>query len=134
MKKIILLAAGLCALASTPAFANRTCLEIGQIYNWNVLDNKTLVVEDNFHNRFRMSLIGTCPTLNFKERVGFKSQGATQLSCLTPGDDVIVRNFGTGPQVCPIREVVPYTPEMEKADMDAAAAKKAGMTDAGGTH
>jgi hypothetical protein len=38
---------------------------------------------------------------------------------------VTIRNMGTGLQRCPIRSVVPYTAEMQKADADAAAAKKA---------
>ncbi|MGH6872661.1 MAG: DUF6491 family protein [Rhizomicrobium sp.] len=126
MRKTVLLAAGLCALVSAPALASPTCLSIGQVYNWKVLDDKTLVVEDQFHNRFRMALMGVCPSLKFKERVGFKAvAGFSQLSCLSAGDDVIIRNFGTGPQVCPIKTVVPYTAEMEKADMAAAAAAKA---------
>jgi hypothetical protein len=125
MKKIVLAAAALAALASTSAIANPTCLQIGQIYSWNVLDDRTLVIEDEFHNRFRASLLGVCPGLGFKERVGFKSLGSTRMSCLSPGDDVVIRNVGTGAQVCPIRELVPYTAEMEKADMAAAAAKKA---------
>jgi hypothetical protein len=125
MKKIILLAAGLTALASTPAFANATCLQISQVYNWKATDDKTLVVDDEFHNRFKMTLMGTCPGLTFKERVGFKAFGGTQMSCLSAGDNVIVRQMGSGGQICPIRSVVPYTPDMEKADMAAAAAKKA---------
>jgi hypothetical protein len=125
MKKTILFAAGLCALAAVPAQASPTCLSIGEIYNWHVLDDKTMVVEDDFHNRFKLTLLGVCPQLNFKERVGFKSIGGMRMSCLSSGDDVVVRNFGTGGQVCPIRAIVPYTADMEKADKDAAAAKKA---------
>ena len=126
MKKILLLTAALVALAGVPAHASKTCLQIGQIDSWDVRpDNKSLIVRDEFHNRFKVTLLGTCPTLGFKERVGFKSQGTTQLDCLSVGDQIIERNFGTGSQVCPIRAVEPYTPEMEKADMEAAAAAKA---------
>lgn len=128
MKKTILLIAGL--LASTPALANPTCLQLGQIDNWTVQNDKTLIVQDNFHNRFKMQLMGTCPGLSFKERVGFNSFGGTQLSCLAAGDSVMIRNFGTGGQRCPIASVVPYTPEMEKADQAAAAAKAAGAAPA----
>ncbi|HEY2068581.1 MAG TPA: DUF6491 family protein [Rhizomicrobium sp.] len=125
MSKSILFAAGLCLLAGTPAFANSSCLEVGQIYNFNAPDNKTLIVEDNFHNKFKLGLMGYCPSLNFKERIGFKSIGGMQLSCLSPGDQVIVRNMGTGGQVCPIRTIVPYTADMAKADKAAAAAAAA---------
>jgi hypothetical protein len=40
-----------------------------------VLDNKTLIVEDDTHQKFKMTLMGYCPNLAFKERVGFKSIG-----------------------------------------------------------
>ena len=109
MRKIILLVAGLAAALSAPALANPTCLEFGEIYNWTVTDDKTLIVEDNFHNRFKVGLMSTCPGLSFKERVGFKSMGAMQLSCLRPGDDVLIHNFGTGGQVCPITAIVPQS-------------------------
>ncbi|HEY1632089.1 MAG TPA: DUF6491 family protein [Rhizomicrobium sp.] len=126
MKKTILAAVALATLAAAPAYAQqRSCLEFGRIYNWTVLDNKTLVVEDLSHNKFRMALMGDCQGLSFKERIGFKSMGATALSCMTPGDDVIIRNFGTGGQRCPIAKIVPYTAELQKSDADAAAAKKA---------
>jgi hypothetical protein len=125
MKKLFLIAASLAVLAGAPAQASPSCLQIGQIYTWKTLNDKTLVIEDEFHNRFRATLLGVCPGLGFKERVGFKSLGSTRMSCLSVGDDVVIRNVGTGPQTCPIRELVPYTAELEKADMDAAAAKKA---------
>lgn len=131
MKKTILLIAGLAALASSPALANPTCLQIGLVDSWTVPDDRTLIVQDTFHNRFKMQLMGTCPGLSFKERVAFKAFGGTRLSCLSAGDDVFVRNFGTGGQRCPIAKVTPYTSDMEKADQAAAAAKKSGA-DSGG--
>jgi len=125
MKNHILFAAGISLLLAGPAFASPTCLEVSQIYNFNAPDNKTLIVEDNSHNKFKVSLLGVCQGLTFKEGVAFKSFGGTGLSCLTSGDSVLTRNMGTGPQRCAIRKVEPYTPAMQKADADAAAAKKA---------
>jgi hypothetical protein len=124
MRTQFLAAFGLVAAAmTTPALAEGpACLEVGQIYSWNALDNKTLIVEDNWHNKFKLSLMGYCPNLTFKERVGFKAFGGTELSCLTKGDDVLVRDIGMG-QRCPIVNIVPYTPAMEQADKAAAAAK-----------
>ena len=57
--------------------------------------------------------------LTFKERVGFKAFGGTELSCLSKGDSVLVREPGF-PQRCPIVDIVPYTPQMEAADKAAA--------------
>ncbi len=112
-------------LAAAPAFASGACLEYGNIYNFQTLDDKTLIVEDNFHHKFKVSLLGVCPELTFKEGIGFKSFGPHMaLDCVSSGDSIVTRNFGTGRQRCPISSVVPYTPDMAKADAEAAAAKK----------
>ncbi|MGN6515542.1 MAG: DUF6491 family protein [Rhizomicrobium sp.] len=126
MKKSILLAALGLAVLAAPGAANARCLQLGQIYSWKALDNKTLIVEDDFHDKYKVSLLSYCPQLTFKERLGFKSFGAaTRLSCVSAGDDVISRDIGTGPQRCAIKKVEPYTAAMQKADEEAAAAKKA---------
>jgi hypothetical protein len=123
MTKNLLAVMGFAALLSTPALAESACLEIGQIYNWKAVDNKTLIVEDNWHHKYKLSLMGYCPNLTFKERVGFKSIGGMGgLSCMTRGDEVDVRDIGMSSR-CPIIDIIPYTPDMEKADKAAAAAK-----------
>lgn len=107
MRKTILLA-GLAALIATPALAqHQACLRVNQIYNWQVINNRTLVVEDFHHQKFRVNLMGYCPNLAFKESVGFKTIGGTQLSCLSTGDEVLVHDPVTGGP-CPIRSIVPY--------------------------
>jgi hypothetical protein len=123
--KTLLLSAGLVLGIATPALANPACLKLSQIWSWKVLDNKTVIVEDNFRQKFKLSLMTTCPDLLFKENLGFKSFGGTGLSCLTKGDDVIDRDRPIGSFRCPISNIETYTPAMEKADRDAAAAKAA---------
>ncbi|HEY4112459.1 MAG TPA: DUF6491 family protein [Rhizomicrobium sp.] len=113
----VMLAAGLAACVSIPAMAQsptmppsasqRGCLRFGEIYNWKALGNKSLMVEDNFHKKFRVDLMAYCEGLQFKERVGFQSAGSVALTCMSPGDDVIVRNVGTGFQRCPITRITP---------------------------
>ena len=131
MKVILVLAAMFATAAATAGIAQtpqtaapNTCLRFGEIYSWNAPDNRTLIVEDNLHRKFKVSLMGYCPNVTFKERVGFRSRGAMRLTCMSPGDDVVVNNMGSGSQHCPIRSIVPYTPAMQKADEAAAAAKQ----------
>ena len=127
MKKHILVAAiGFAALAVASGSANARCLQLGQVYNWKALDDKTLIVEDDFHDHYKVSLLATCPGLSFKERIGFKTFGpAMALTCVSAGDSIVTRDFATGGQRCSIKSVEPYTAEMKKADDEAAAAKKA---------
>jgi hypothetical protein len=124
MKTIFALTLAAASLLSVPAFADRVCLQQSQIYNWDALNDHTLIVEDNFHKKFKLTLMNRCQNLQFHERLGFKVFGGTALSCVSKGDSVL---SGTtiGPQTCPIKLIEAYTPDMEKADKAAAAAAKA---------
>jgi hypothetical protein len=115
------LAAAMAAVTST-ASAERACLRFGQIYDWKAINDRTLIVEDDSHKKFRLGLIGTCSNLKFHERLAFKSPGSLEISCLSPGDEVISHEFG--PQRCAITRIEAYTPEMERADRAAAQAAK----------
>lgn len=125
MKKALLFAAALAALMPSSAIAQRPCLKFGWIYNWKPITDKVLMVEDYDHQRYRLSLIGTCYDLGYYQKLGFKSRGAFAISCLAPGDEVIQRNygFGAGGGRCAITHIDYYTPEMEAADRAAAAEK-----------
>ena len=118
MKRIVLAALASAALA-LPAQANLTCLEIGRIWSWKAIDNKTLIVEDELHQKFKVGLMGYCPRLPFKLDLAFKSVGGISgLDCLTKGDEVIERDISGG-YSCPVTSIAPYTPAMEKTDQAA---------------
>jgi len=128
MKRIAALMIGLTIFAATPGLAQSTaprkCLRFGEIYSWKVLDPKTVIVQDNGRNRFKMSLMSYCPGLAYRDRIGFRSRGSFAVSCVTAGDELVVNQFGTGAQRCPIISIAPYTPAMEAADKVAAPAKR----------
>jgi hypothetical protein len=124
MKMWIMAAAVLGIVGASPAWAGRPCLEVGYIYTWNAINDRTLIVEDDWHKKFKLKLIGACQNLKFHERLAFKSRGATELTCLSPGDDVITREFGTGFERCAVTNIEAYTPDMEKTDKAAAQAAK----------
>ncbi|HEX4534080.1 MAG TPA: DUF6491 family protein [Rhizomicrobium sp.] len=126
MKIKLLILAGVALLLAPPAMAQSSCLRIDRIYSFNAPDNRTLIVEDDLHQKFKLSLMGTCVGLTFKQGVAFKSMSPSSLACLGPADQVIVRQQGIGAQTCPINSVAPYTAAMEAADKAAAAAKKSG--------
>ena len=122
-----ILAVGLSTSSLGQSPAAPACLRFGEIYSWKALDNRTVIAEDIRHNKFRLALMGYCPNVQFKERVGFQSPGSTYLSCLSAGDTLLVNQFGSGQaQRCPISNITAYTPEMEQADNAKAAAKASG--------
>ncbi len=122
MKKAVFAALGLVLLV-LPARANPNCLQIGLLWSWKAFDDKTLIVEDERHDKFKLGLMGYCPQLPYKLALGFKSIGGiTGLDCLAKGDQVISRDIGMA-YSCPIMSITPYTPAMEQADRAAAAGK-----------
>jgi hypothetical protein len=124
MKRILpltLLAATFATAAAAqdaaPSAPPPACLRFGEIYSWKALDNRTVIAEDIRHNKFSLALMGYCPDVKFKERIGFQSPGSSYLSCMSAGDTLLVNQFGTGrPQRCPISGITAYTPQMEAAD------------------
>jgi hypothetical protein len=124
MKSIFAFAVIAATLLVTPALAARTCLQQSLIYSWKALDDRTLIVEDKFHDKFRLSLMVPCQHLQFHENLGFRTFSNTALTCVAKGDEVI-SGTSIGPQHCPIKTIEPYTADMEKADKAAADAAKA---------
>jgi hypothetical protein len=112
----------LACLISAPAMADRpTCLVIRQVYNWDVADPQTLIVENVAHNKFKVSLYGPCPHIEYNLGATFRSFSNSDLDCLRRGDQIVHNGVGLG-NVCPIKSVEPYTPAMQQADQAAAKA------------
>jgi hypothetical protein len=116
MKKSFLFAAALAAIVPTSAFAQHPCLVEDQIWNYNAINDKTLIVEDMQHRKFRLKLIGACQNLAFHQHLAFKSVGGSGISCLSTGDLVLTHEIGTGPASCAVTRIEPYTPDMQAAD------------------
>ena len=64
MRKTILAAAALAIFSFlTPQAAwadDRPCLRVGEIHNWDVQNDRTLIVEDNWRKKFKVQLMGAC--------------------------------------------------------------------------
>lgn len=122
MKMIVPAALALGMLAAVPVRADTACLQIGRIWSFHPLDKKTLIVEDELHQKFRVGLEGYCPRLPFKLDLTVKSAGGVSgLDCVRRGDTVISQDVGMH-FTCPVITIEPYTPAMEKADKANAAA------------
>jgi len=116
MKKIGSGALAFAVLVSLPAHANTSCLQIGRVWSFKPLANRTLIIEDDLHQKFRVALMSYCPHLPFKLNLAIQStSGVNGLDCVRRGDNVVSQDAG-GPYTCPVMSVVPYTADMEKAD------------------
>lgn len=120
MKMVIPAALALGTLATLPAGADTGCLQIGRVWSFHPLDDKTLIVEDQLYRKFTVALAGYCPRLPFKLNLAIKSaSGVNGLDCVRKGDTVISQDVGM-PYTCPVMSIVPYTPAMQKDQAKAA--------------
>ena len=109
MKVVLLVVAGIAALVSGTASAGKPCLRVGYIRNWNAIDDKTIIVEDDWRKKFRLSLVGVCNDLKFHHTLAFRAIGGTQLSCLEVGDQVISHEPGIGREPCTVTQIEAFT-------------------------
>ena len=110
--------------APSPTQAEPTCLRQGYIYDFKpVPGNRSLVVIDLARKRYRLNFMGVCYNLQYHLGLGFKTHGVGSLSCVSKGDQVIMRDV-VGPNWCVIKDIQAQTPELDKADAMAAVAAK----------
>jgi hypothetical protein len=135
MTRILLIA--LLTGAAAPAFAQSSqptpvkpipdgpaCLRPINLYDFKpVPGNRSLVVVDQSRQRYRVNFMGVCYNLQYHLGVAFKTRGAGNLSCVSKGDSVLVRDAVT-PGPCIIKDVQYQTVALDQADAAAAAAKK----------
>jgi hypothetical protein len=101
------------------------CLRPINLYDFKTVPgNRSLIVIDQSRQRYRVNFMGICYNLQYHLGVAFKTRGAGNLSCVSKGDSVIVRDQVT-PGPCIIKDVQYQTVALDQSDAAAAAAKKA---------
>jgi hypothetical protein len=128
MIRTIVIAAAFACAALPAIAATPDCLRGNQIRGFQALSDRELIVTDNFRHKFKVTVLGTCNDLTFKNVVGFKSFSGFGMACVQSGDTLVVGSDPGEPRLggrCPVTKVVAYTPEMERADVAAKAAAKA---------
>ena len=76
------------------------------IDNWYVLDNSNIVIETT-RRKYKATFMSSCPGIRFTDSIGLSTMGPYQLDKTT----TILLPDG---RRCHIKELVPYTAEMEK--------------------
>jgi hypothetical protein len=104
-----------------PAMAapEQVCLRQIDMYSFDAVPgNRSLIVEDQRHRRYRMNFVGICSGLQFKMGLRFKTFGTSNLSCLSRGDQVL-QHDPVVRTTCIIRDIQLQTPDMDRADLAA---------------
>jgi hypothetical protein len=79
-----------------------------QIKDWNVIDNKTIIIDTYGYGKFKATFVQPCLGIRFTDTIGFLTQGPYALDDTTT---IMVSNGET----CRIMDLVPYKEE-EKAE------------------
>ena len=129
MIRYLLTAAFLCsavpAMAQPPAPPSEpACLRQVNMYDFKpVPGNRALIVIGRDRVRYRVNFIGQCFNLQYPLGLRFKTNGTSNLSCVSKGDSVLFHDPAT-PGVCIIRSVEYQTPALDQQDAALAAAAK----------
>jgi hypothetical protein len=112
------------AQQAPPSSAEKACLQPFNFYSFQPVpgNNRSLVVIDRARKRYRLTFMGPCRNLDFHLALRFKTFGGN-LTCVSRGDSVTVRDVASPGQQCIIKSVDFQTPVQDKLDADTAAAK-----------
>jgi putative hemolysin len=89
-----------------------------QIRNWRELDNRSVIVEANSRDEYKLDLIGTCNPRDAFLSIGLVSRGGS--SCLSSGDQLITDERYNGGS-CSIRRIYKWNKDAVSAQAAAAA-------------
>ena len=91
------------------------CLRSRDIYNWEIIDDKTLIVTDRRDQQFKLGLVGTCAGLQ-QTRFSLAFESLSELSCLRPGDSIHYTDLAFGRERCTISSIEPFV--SDESDVD----------------
>ena len=123
-----LLFSALPAIAQSPAPSappsDPACLRQINMHDYKpVPGNRSLIVIDRVGKRYRVNFMGQCYDLQYPLGLRFKTNGTSNLSCVSRGDSVLFHD-PAGPGICIIHDVQYQTPQMDQQDAAAAAQKQ----------
>lgn len=119
-------AAALIAACATPGQTDQTesgggnqCFNADMVSGFSAPDDDTVYIAAG-RNVFELEVIGSCPNIDFEQRIGIQSRGGTSFVCRGFDADLLVPSLsGTGVDRCPVRSVRRLTP----AEVEALPAK-----------
>lgn len=100
------------------------CLRQVNMYDFKfVPGNRSLIVIDRSRRRYRVNFIGQCFNIQYDLGLRFRTNGTSNLSCVSKGDSVLYDD-PAGPGICIVRDVQYQTPVLDQQDAATAAALK----------
>ena len=97
-----------------PPPAGKACLQANRMQNYDVLDDRTLVITDRFFKRYTVRMASGCVGLT-RAAMNVVLQARTALGCFgDAGDKVAFNSPGLGPVSCFVTSVENYVPPLPK--------------------
>jgi hypothetical protein len=106
------------------AFAQgNVCLRSQWIDNWEIVDDKTLIVTDRRDQQYKIGLVGVCAGLQ-QTRFSLAFESLSELSCLRTGDSIHYNDLTFGRERCTISSIESYVaPEAEDSEAESETAE-----------
>ncbi len=116
--KLLLSVLGLCVgvCVQSASAQDNFCLRSKQIYNWEIVDDKTLIVTDRRDRQFEIGLVGSCAGLQ-QTRFSLAFESFSELSCLRPGDSIHYNDLTFGRERCTISSIESYVAPVSESDL-----------------
>jgi len=100
------------------------CLRQVSMYDFKpVPGNRSLIVIDRGGQRYRVNFMGQCHDLQYPMGLRFKTNGTSDLSCVSRGDSVLFHDPAQ-PGICIVHDVQYQTPALDQQDAAVAATKQ----------
>jgi hypothetical protein len=100
--------------APVPAAEVQIPFAKNNIWNWQVVDDKTVLIQDESRRWYKATLFGTCINLAFANKIGFDSSPSGTFDKFSA---ILVRG-----QRCPLSSLVKTDPPAKKAKVPKPAA------------
>jgi hypothetical protein len=97
----------------------RQCFLVSQVNGFNALDRDTVQVTVGVKTIYELELFGSCPEIDWSQRIGIRSTGGGSWVCRGQDAELIVPS-PMGVQRCPVTSVRRLSP----AEVQAARAKR----------
>ena len=87
------------------ASSGRQCFFAGSVNSFTARGDEVVDVRAGARRYFRLQLAGTCPGVNWRNRVALRTRGGSSWICQGLDAEIIVPEPGIGPQRCLVRSV-----------------------------
>ena len=93
------------APAAAARSSGRQCFLASQVNGYAAVSDNIVLVQAGANRYFRLDLQGSCPNVDWSRRVGLRTIGGSNWICRGLDAEIIVPEYGMGPQRCLVRSV-----------------------------